>query len=101
MTVSQLITKLQTCNPNARVLTDKSGFLEVNQIGVNISDVMSEAILVAQGVSYKVFQENGGVGYWVTHEPWRHDWAGAPLMGEPSVYIGSGDSIITPLWEKK
>lgn len=97
MTVAQLITKLQALNPNLTVLTDRPA-----TDSITFSDqlrTLIEPVVVATGVAYKVYQDSAS-GYWISNSPWENEWAGLPLNGVPSVYIGTGDSIITPLWEK-
>jgi hypothetical protein len=97
--VSQLISKLQTCNPDAIILTDQT---ELQSLDTSMmSETMSQATLVAQGVAYKLFIQNNDTNCYATQENWRYQPSGVPLAGQPAVYIGSGVSIITPMWDKK
>lgn len=94
MTVLQLIEKLKLCNPNSVVLTDKNGDATIP------TDVMGEAIVVAQGVGHQVHSENGGVDYWLSQSVSHTNLGDRFMLGDPAVYIGSGESIVTPLWQK-
>lgn len=96
MTVLQLIQKLQTLPQNAIVLSDKSG----NDYSLP-ADVLGEVVVVAQGIGYQVSSENYGTDYWISQNSWEYCHAGAPLEGKSAVYIGSGQSIVGPLWTKK
>lgn len=100
MLVSELITILQTCNPDATVLTDKNNTLKLSN-PFFMSEVMGQSTIVAQGIAYRVFIENCNTNFWVTQENWRYQPPGVPLDGTPSVYIGSGISIVGPMWDKK
>ena len=88
MTVSELITKLQACPQDAIVLTDNN----------NEMCVMGEALNVSLGVGYKIINENGGRDYWVGQMPWRYSKV---ILETGCVYVGSGQSIIDVMWERK
>jgi hypothetical protein len=94
MTVSELITKLQGLPQDATILGDKNN----HDFTIPIS-VMGKAVVVASGSAYLLTETNSGVGAWIGYEPWRDEWAGVPLTPVKAVYIGSGDSIKTPVWQ--
>jgi hypothetical protein len=96
MTVSALIAKLQGLDPNLKVLMDKPSNLI---IGNEYLDAMAEPTVVAKGVAYELVEANVS-NSWITSTPWEHGHAGQPLQGVPVVYIGTGESIIGPLWQK-
>jgi hypothetical protein len=98
VTVAQLITKLQALNPNLTVLTDRPATDSITLS--NELRTLIEPVVVATGIAYKIYQDSPS-GHWVSYTPWEDTWAGVPLNGVASVYIGTGDSIITPLWEKR
>lgn len=101
ITVSQLISILETCNQDAIVLGDKNNEITGSLFPLIMKEALGAVTIVAAGVSYKVFIENCSTDYYVDQEQWRYQPAGVPLAGIPAVYIGSGVSIVAPLWDKK
>jgi hypothetical protein len=97
MTVSQLITKLQTLPASSLILTDMPCTFTSSY--ARPTDSMIAPYAVKTGIAWKILGENGTLGFYVGDAPWENWPQGQPLQGIPAVYLGSGDGIIGPEWD--
>jgi hypothetical protein len=85
MIVSELITKLQTLPPTAKVLTDLP------------FELMAEVTTVALGIGYQIPPtQNMGTNCWVGAEPWTYP---DHTQNVQCVYIGTAFTLKTPTWQ--
>jgi hypothetical protein len=97
MTVAQLIAALSSLPPSSQVLMDIP--YTPNTAMFCIQGTMVAPTIVAQGLTYKLYEQNAGMGVWVDTDPnyWTHFWTSLQTA-YPSVYIGVGNGITENKW---
>jgi len=97
MTVSQLITKLQSLPSDAVVLTDVP--FTLGSLYIFEANSLNSPIMVSLGKASQTKWLNG-TGIYISADDWENYPQGNPATSVAAVYIGMGNGIIGPEWQQ-